>query len=158
MKRYLIRSVKYFCALCVICIAVLALLLATGASALSLDDLFYVMFHTTRYARLLAAIVVLAAFYPKFGFTVRRVEGDIDEDREQIINAFRSAGFSLRGTEDGTLVFRADGLPHKLLLLCEDEIRVSRYGQWIEIDGIRRGVARVEYRLDSYLQMKRRNG
>lgn len=45
----------------------------------------------------------------------------------------------------------------KLLLLWEDEIRVSQYGQWIELDGIRRGVARVQYRLDSYLQMKRRN-
>ena len=78
-------------------------------------------------------------------------------DREQIVNAFRSAGFSLRREEEGTLFFRADGFVQKLLLLWEDEIRVSQYGQWIELDGIRRGVARVQYRLDSYLQMKRRN-
>ena len=45
-------------------------------------------------------------------------------------------------------------LLHRLLLLFEDEILVSQYGQWILIEGIRRGVARVIYRLDSYIRMK----
>ena len=141
--KYFIRSLKYFVALCVICVAILALMLATGTSALTLDQTVYVMFHTSRYATLFAAIVVLAALYPKFGFVVRKVEGDVEENREQIINAFKSAGFSLRGEEDG------------VMLLGEDEIKVSQYGQWIQIDGIRRGVARVEYRLDSYIQMSK---
>ena len=142
--KYFIRSLKYFVALCVICVAILALMLATGTSALTLDQTVYVMFHTSRYATLFAAIVVLAALYPKFGFVVRKVEGDVEENREQIINAFKSAGFSLR-----------DGPLRKLMLLGEDEIKVSQYGQWIQIDGIRRGVARVEYRLDSYIQMSK---
>ena len=43
---------------------------------------------------------------------------------------------------------------HRLLLLFEDEILVSQYGQWILVEGIRRGVARVIYRLDSYIRMK----
>ena len=141
--KYFIRSLKYFVALCVICVAILALMLATGTSALTLDQTVYVMFHTSRYATLFAAIVVLAALYPKFGFVVRKV------------NAFKSAGFSLRGEEDGVMTFRADGPLRKLMLLGEDEIKVSQYGQWIQIDGIRRGVARVEYRLDSYIQMSK---
>ena len=70
--KYFIRSLKYFVALCVICVAILALMLATGTSALTLDQTVYVMFHTSRYATLFAAIVVLAALYPKFGFVVRR--------------------------------------------------------------------------------------
>ena len=64
--KYFIRSLKYFVALCVICVAILALMLATGTSALTLDQTVYVMFHTSRYATLFAAIVVLAALYPKF--------------------------------------------------------------------------------------------
>ena len=107
--KYFIRSLKYFVALCVICVAILALMLATGTSALTLDQTVYVMFHTSRYATLFAAIVVLAALYPKFGFVVRKVEGDVEENREQIVNAFKSAGFSLRGEEDGVMTFRADG-------------------------------------------------
>ena len=156
MKKYLIRSAKYFVALCVLLVAIMALNRAMG-STLTIRETFYVMFHTTRGLLLPVVVVVLALCYPRFGFIVRRVEGDTELDREQIVNAFRSAGFSLRREEDGTLFFRADGFVQKLLLLWEDEIRVSQYGQWIELDGIRRGVARVQYRLDSYLQMKRRN-
>lgn len=156
MKKYLIRSAKYFVALCVLLVAIMALNRAMG-STLTIRETSYVMFHTTRGLLLPVVVVVLALCYPRFGFIVRRVEGDTELDREQIVNAFRSAGFSLRREEEGTLFFRADGFVQKLLLLWEDEIRVSQYGQWIELDGIRRGVARVQYRLDSYLQMKRRN-
>ena len=155
MKKYIVRSLKYFFALCVLCIALMGLMLMTGTSALSLDDTLYVMLHTDRYLMLFAAIVALAAVYPRFGFVVRKVEGDVEENREQIVNAFKSAGFSLRGEEDGVMTFRADGPLRKLMLLREDEIKVSQYGQWIQIDGIRRGVARVEYRLDSYIQMSK---
>ena len=42
--KYFIRSLKYFVALCVICVAILALMLATGTSALTLDQTVYVMF------------------------------------------------------------------------------------------------------------------
>ena len=155
MKKYIVRSLKYFFALCVLCIALMGLMLMTGTSALSLDDTLYVMLHTDRYLMLFAAIVALAAVYPRFGFVVRKVDGDVEENREQIVNAFKSAGFSLRGEEDGVMTFRADGPLRKLMLLGEDEIKVSQYGQWIQIDGIRRGVARVEYRLDSYIQMSK---
>lgn len=153
--KYFLRSLKYFCALCVLCIVLMGLMLMTGTSALSLDDTLYVMFHTDRYLMLAAAIVVLSALYPRFGFVVRKVEGDMELNREQIINAFRSAGFSLRSEEDGEMTFRADNFLRKLMLLGEDEIKVTQYGQWIALDGIRRGVARVEYRLDSYIQMTR---
>ncbi|MDE6876252.1 MAG: hypothetical protein K2P00_00285, partial [Alistipes sp.] len=93
--NYFLRSLKYFAALCILCFALMALMLVTGTSALSARETFYVMFHTTRYLTLLGAIVVLAAFYPRFGFVVRRVEGDTARHRQQIVNAFKSAGFSL---------------------------------------------------------------
>ena len=153
--KYFIRSLKYFVALCVLCAAIMALNRLSGFATLTLEETFYVMFHTTRGMMLPAVIVLLAAFYPKFGFVQRKVEGDVGENREQIVNAFRSSGFSLRSEEDGVMVFRADTLLQKLMLLGEDEIRVSQYGQWIVLDGIRRGVARVQYRLDSYIHMTR---
>lgn len=155
--RYLIRSAKYFCALCVLCTAIIYANSLTGMAALSVQETFYVMFHTPRGLLMPVMIVVMAACYPRFGFVVRKVEGDVEENRQQIVNAFRSAGFSLCREEEEKLIFRADGRLHRLLLLCEDEIEISQYGQWILLQGIRRGVARVEYRLDSYLQMSRRN-
>lgn len=151
--KYLIRSVKYFFALSVLFIALTWLMTAT--SALTLEGVLYEMLHTDRYLRVMIVIVALAAAYPRFGFVVRKVEGDVELNREQIVNAFRAAGFSLRAEKDGVMTFRADNFMQKLVLLGEDEIKVSQYGQWITLDGIRRGVARVQYRLESYLQMTR---
>lgn len=153
--KYLVRSLKYFFALCVLCMAIIALNLATGFSAMTFDEFVFVMFHTPRGLLMPGVIVLLAAFYPKFGFVCRKVEGDAVQNREQIVNAFKSARFSLHREEEGAMFFRADGLLHKLMLLGEDEIKVSQQGPWIVLNGIRRGVARVQYRLDSYIQMTR---
>lgn len=149
---YLIRSLKYFAALCVLCMAAVALNLEFELSPLTLDEYLYIMLHTPRGLLLPTVLVVLAAFYPRFGFTVRTVEGDMTRHREQIVNAFKSARFSLRSEHDGVMTFRADGLLHKLMLLGEDEIKVSQQGDRIVLDGIRRGVARVVYRLEIYIQ------
>ena len=157
IMKYFIRSLKYFCALCVLCAAIMYLNRMAGTARLTVTETLYVMFHTPRGMMLPAVILLLAAFYPKFGFIVRQVEGDIDDNREQILNAFRSEGFSLRSEHDGVMVFRADNWGRKLMMLGEDELIVSQYGQWIRIEGIRRGVARVQYRLDSFLEMIRRN-
>lgn len=155
--KYFIRSLKYFCALCVLCLAIMLLNRLAGSSVLTLRETFYVMFHTPRGMLLPAVVVLLAAFYPRFGFVSRRVEGDVEKDREQILNAFRAAGFSLRAEQDGVMVFRADSPLHKLTMLWEDEIRVAQFGQWIEIDGIRRGVARAQLQLETFLRNKRYN-
>lgn len=154
--KYLIRSLKYFVALCVLCLALMALMLLTGTSALNLEQTLEMMFHTDRYAMLLGAIILLAAFYPRFGFVLRKVEGDVAKNREQIINAFKTAGFSLRDEANGVMSFRCDGIMQRLMLLGEDEIKVSQSRAHIVLDGIRRGIAKVEFRLDSYIQMSNR--
>ncbi|MBR5849814.1 MAG: hypothetical protein IKZ12_01955 [Alistipes sp.] len=151
--KYFLRSVKYFCAMCVLCVALMALMILTGTSAMNAEDTLYLMFHSDRFVMLGGALVVLAATYPLFGFVVRRVEGDLTRHREQVEQAFRVAGFALVGEENGTLIFRGEGLGKRLMLLFEDEIRVYQEGDQIAIDGIRRGVAVVAYRLDSYIQM-----
>lgn len=155
--KYFIRSLKYFCALCVLCVAIMYLNRLAGTARLTIGETFQVMFQTPRGMMLPAVIVLLAAFYPKFGFVTRQVEGDITENRTQILNAFRSAGFSLRSEEQEVMTFRADNWIRKILMLGEDELKVSQYGQWIRIEGNRRGVALVQYRLDSYLERIRKD-
>lgn len=162
MMRYTIRSVKYFCLLAVLYVAVMAAMYYSGTMAQPLADDFFrtlrlQLLGTPRGWTMLAAVVVLAAAYPRFGFGVRRVEGDLDRHRTQIVNAMRACGFEpVRETEDA-LFFRGAGLWKRLTLLFEDELRVSRYGQWIEIEGIRRGAVRVAWRLEGYLAHCREN-
>lgn len=155
--KYLIRSLKYFVALCVLCVVLMALMILTGSSNLTAEETIYLMFHSDRFVLLGVAMVVLAAAYPRFGFITRRVEGDVEQHRTQINNALHTAGFRLIKEEDGVLFFRGDGLLKRLSLLFEDEISVRQYGQWIEIEGIRRGVAKAWYLLDSYIEMVKRN-
>lgn len=155
--KYLIRSLKYFVALCVLCVVLMALMILTGSSNLTAEETLYLMFHSDRFVLLGVAMVVLAAAYPRFGFITRRVEGDVEQHRTQINNALHTAGFRLVKEEDGVLYFRGDGLLKRLSLLFEDEISVRQYGQWIEIEGIRRGVAKAWYLLDSYIEMVKRN-
>ncbi len=126
-------------------------------SRLNAKQMVYVMFHTWRGALLPVAVVAAAALYPVFGFTKRQVAGSVATDRRQVMTAFEVAGFSLVGEVEGVMTFRASGFVKRLTMLFEDEIRVSQCGEYILLDGNRRGVARVAYQLDSYIRNKRRD-
>lgn len=142
------RAVKYFAAFCVIYLAVVWLSVSTmNGYDQSVWDYVWATLQTTRGQLLVVAVVVLSAFYPRFGFITRRVEWDMEDERDQIIATFALAGFSLREEGDGRMVFRADNMLDRLVMLFEDEITVVQYGQWIDITGIRRGVAKVVYRM-----------
>ena len=149
--KYLIRSVKYFIALCVLYLIIMALMLLTNTSVLTPSETFSALVHSTRGQVLIVAVVLLSALYPKFGFIRRQEIGSL----RKILNAFVSEGFKPVRESEHEMVFRADSLFKRLTLLFEDEIRVTQTGEWITIEGIRRGVARVYYRLQSYLERTR---
>ncbi len=149
--KYLIRSVKYLVALTVLYLAVLLLMTLMRTSLLSPAETLAMLVHSTRGQVLIAVVVVLAALYPRFGFVRRRVAGSLAADREQIVRAFETEGFALSSERPGELVFRGGSLLKRLGLLFEDEIRVTQQGDDMQLDGIRRGVARIAYRLGSYL-------
>ena len=115
--KYLIRSLKYFVAMCVLSVALMGLMILTGTSPMTAEETFYLMFHSDRFVMLGIAIVILSATYPLFGFMKKRVEGDTTAHRQQIENAFRSAGFRLVKEEDEVLYIRGDGLLKRLTLL-----------------------------------------
>ena len=108
--KYLIRSVKYLLALVVLYLAVLMLMTLTRTSLLSPAESLSMLVHSTRGQLLIAAVVVLAALYPRFGFISRRVGGNLRTDREQIVRAFETEGFALRRETPGELVFRGGSL------------------------------------------------
>lgn len=146
--KYLIRSAKYFAAFCVLYLAVVWLSLTTTKGMdVSVWDYIVATFQTTKGQLLGVAVVVLSALYPRFGFVTRRVECDMESDRDHIIATFALAGFSLKGESDGRMVFRATGPLDRIAMLFEDEITVEQYGQWVDLTGNRRGVAKVAYRL-----------
>ena len=155
--RYFVRAVKYLFAFCVLYVGIVWLSMATGHDmGVSVWEQIAATFQTTRGQLLGLAVVVLSAIYPRMGFITRRVECSMEEDSEQVMNAFALSGYKLISEEEGRKVFRAAGVIDKLIMLFEDEIVAEQYGQWVEIKGIRRGVARVYYRLATYMQNKHR--
>lgn len=146
--KYLIRSVKYFLAFCVLYVGVVYLSIMTSKGMdLGVWEYIVAAFETTRGKMLGLAVVVLSALYPRMGFMTRRVECDMVEERDYLIQMFAVAGFSLKEESEGRMVFRADNILSRLVMLFEDDITVEQYGQWIDITGIRRGVAKVVYRM-----------
>ena len=145
--RYFIRALKYFAAFCVLYFAIVWLsVMTTKGMDISAWDYIVANFQTTRGQLLGLAVVVLSAVYPRMGFMTRRVECDMEAERDYILRVFAAAGFTLKEESDGRMVFRADSALSRLFMLFEDEIVVDQYGQWIDISGIRRGVAKVLYR------------
>ena len=145
--RYFIRALKYFAAFCVLYFAIVWLsVMTTKGMDISAWDYIVANFQTTRGQLLGLAVVVLSAVYPRMGFMTRRVECDMEAERDYILRVFAAAGFTLKVESDGRMVFRADNILSRLFMLFEDEIVVEQYGQWIDISGIRRGVAKVLYR------------
>ena len=144
--RYLIRSVKYLLAFCVIYLAVVWLSLKTTRGMdVSVMDYVLATLQTTKGQLLMAAVVVLSALYPRFGFMTRRVECDMEEERDSLLANMALAGYTLREESEGRRVFRATSILDRIVMLFEDEIVVEQYAQWINITGIRRGVAKVVF-------------
>lgn len=145
--KYFVRALKYFTAFCVLYLVIVWLSLKT-TKGLEVDMWDYIVatFQTTRGKMLGLAVIVLSAAYPRFGFITRRVECDMVDERDYLLRVFAVAGFSLKEESEGRMVFRADNILSRLVMLFEDDIVVEQYGQWIDITGIRRGVARVLYR------------
>lgn len=154
----MVRAIKYFVAFCVLYLGIVWLgLKSSNGMDYSVWESVVMTMQTTRGLLLAAAVVVLSALYPRFGFMTRRVECDMEEDREQLLNAFTLSGFALKEESEGRMVFRADNLARRIVMLFEDEIVVEQYAQWVDIKGIRRGVANASYRLDLYMDAKQRS-
>lgn len=152
--RYLVKCVKYFVAFCVLYVALVWLATKTSSAGLDISvwDSIMITLQSQRGWMLMVAVVLLSAFYPRFGFMTRQVEAQLGDDREQIIKAFELSGFALYSESDEKLVFRGDNILKRGFMLFEDEITVSQYGQWVVLSGNRRGVAKAAYRLEMLIQ------
>lgn len=146
--KYLVRSVKYLAAFVVLYLAVVWISLATTKGYdVGVWDYVMATFATSKGKMLGVAVVLLAAAYPRMGFITRSVECDMQQEHDYILQKFAAAGFSLKHEGEGCMVFRANNIIDRLIMLLEDEIVVKQLEGQIEISGIRRGVARVIYRM-----------
>ena len=149
IMRYLIRAVKYFFAFCVLYVGVVWLSILTQKGMdISVWDSISATMATERGRMLALAVVALSAAYPFFGFVKRSVKWDMASEADRLVEIFAAAGFALKQQGEGKMVFKANNILDRLVMLFEDEIVVEQQGEQITLSGIRRGVAKVIYRLN----------
>lgn len=157
MGRYIVRSLKYLLFISVLYIALVWLMSVTSYSEkVDMWLLLESQLRSEQGTLLIVAFIALAIFYPRFGFMRRKVEGvDITRDRIRVDNAMRVYGFMFVGMEGETLVYRANGVIKRLSFMYEDRVEVRVVDGGVEIDGIRRAVARIAFQLSAYIDNSR---
>ena len=156
--KYAIRSLKYLILFCVLYVAMTWLSSISQYDGLvDVETLLRAQLGSERGLWLVVCMVVLALFYPRFGF-VRRVVKDVDieNDRIRIDNAMKLYGFKFAEVRDGVAIYRAEGLLRRITLLFEDEIVVRQVEGGVEIEGLRRTAVRIIYQLSAYIEHKER--
>ncbi|MFI3302316.1 MAG: hypothetical protein SNH35_00955 [Rikenellaceae bacterium] len=146
---YFSRAIKYLLSLCIIYVVVIYAMSFAGVAASTPEATFASLISTSRGIIMIIAILALSFSYPVFGFMRQEVTGDMESDREAIISSFAAYGFSLRSEGDGEMVFGSDNLIRKITLLFEDKITVTQVGNKLVVEGIRRVVPSVIYRLEA---------
>lgn len=158
MKRYWIRSVKYLGAFYVLYIGMLWVMhYFNNTVGITFKQRLQMMFDDGdwRGVGMIVASIVLAATYPLFGYTKRRIVGNITTYREQINRAADFTGLVLVSESENELIYRAKGV-RRLVMLFEDEVKVRQIGEEIEIEGLRRVAVRMAIDAERYITNKRR--
>lgn len=156
--KYAVRSLKYLILICVLYVALTWLsALYTYGGMVDVVTLMRAQLVSERGMWLIVASLLLAIFYPRFGYICRVVQGaDIEADRIRIDNAMKIYGFKFVEVRDGALVYRAEGIINRIVLLFEDEILVRQIEGGIEVEGIRRRAVRILLQLKAYIEHKGR--
>ena len=140
--RYCVRSVKYLIRLLVLLAAVFALMQWSGTSRFSSEGFMQEFFCSMRGAVFTAAVLVWCALYPRVEYVRRKVPAvHTGSEAADIIRACESAGMRIESRTDTCMVFRSDSTLRRVLLLWEDDVRITDCGDGIEIAGNRRAVA-----------------
>ncbi len=152
MKKCIVRSAKYFLKLVLLLAVIYGLLFLTGTSRISAEVFFREMFSTYRGWAMIAALVLLAAVYPSFGFVRRTVRADFVRDREKILKAFAADGYTAVSATGREMIMRASSPVRRLANMYDDAVTVVPGSEGIVIEGIRKEAVRAEFRLKTYLE------
>lgn len=147
MNTYTRRAVKYLIWLTLLFVLIFTLMMATGTSAQSPAESLQILFGSQRGLLMIGMILVLALFYPRFGFVRREIKANLDTDREKIIQAFEMSRFMLVCEEGNRLTFRTRLPIQRALLLWEDTVTLTADDNYVTIEGIRKEVVKIEYRM-----------
>ncbi|MDR2935857.1 MAG: hypothetical protein LBU80_00730 [Rikenellaceae bacterium] len=117
-------------------------------------EAFRHVFGNTEGLILLMFVVVSTLISPLMGFVTREVRANVAEDRDTVLRVFEMCGYKLVGESHGEMFFRAAGKFLRLRLLYEDMISVTFDDKYLTMNGPRKEVVKIEFRLKTFLNNK----
>ena len=132
MKRYIIRSVKYFLYLIIIMTLLLAILVLLGLAEADPAEIFVGGYSS--YWKIGLAFLALAAIYPRFGYSKNEIISGV-ELKPLILSVMDSRGYTLRSEEGDTMVFIKRSPLDRALRMWEDAISFTKTEAGYDIEG-----------------------
>ncbi len=142
---YFSRALKCLFKLVVLLTVVFVAMSLTGTLETGGLPLLKALLASTRGIILMAVIVLWSAAYPFTSFTRMSVRMAWDEER--IVNAFAAYAYEPESRSEDKMTFRAKSVLRRVLWQFDDRVTVTRDGGFIDIEGLKRIVPRVETRL-----------
>ena len=153
--KYIVRAVGYFIRIVALVVGIYALLWVTGSARVSTGAFWDELFTSQRGMLLWGVVFVVSLLYPLYGFVRRTVKADAVADQEEIHRAFIVAGYNKGASEGSVTVFRVSSPLRRLMLFGEDKITVTDNGDGtITLDGIRKEVVQLEFRIHTFVDNK----
>ncbi len=152
MNLYLVRALKCFLKLAILLALVFAAMSLTGTLNTGGLSMVQALFASTRGLVLLGVIVVWSAVYPIVSFC--KVSVRMEFDRERLVDAFATYAYEPESESEaeGQMTFRCTSTLRKILWQFDDRVTVTRDGGFVDIEGLKRIVPRVESRLKSMMR------
>ena len=132
MKRYIIRSVKYFLYLIIIMTLLLAILVLLGLAEADPAEIFVGGYSS--YWKIGLAFLALAAIYPRFGYSKNEIISGV-ELKPLILSVMDSRGYKLRSEEGDTMVIIKRSPLDRALRMWEDAISFTKTEAGYDIEG-----------------------
>ena len=132
MKRYIIRSVKYFLYLIIIMTLLLAILVLLGLAEADPAEIFVGGYSS--YWKIGLTFLALAAIYPRFGYSKNEIISGV-ELKPLILSVMDSRGYKLRSEEGDTMVFIKRSPLDRALRMWEDAISFTKTEAGYDIEG-----------------------
>lgn len=132
MKRYIIRSVKYFLYLIIIMTLLLTILVLLGLAEADPAEIFVGGYSS--YWKIGLAFLALAAIYPRFGYSKNEIISGV-ELKPLIRSVMDSRGYKLKNEDGDTMVFIKRSPFDRALRMWEDAISFTKTEAGYDIEG-----------------------
>lgn len=143
MKLSILRALKFLCYLLVVFSIVYGMMLLVGMAQVK-PEYFGEFLATTRGQYMIAAIFGLAALYPFYGVTTKKMTR---VGTSEIILRMEENGYKMILKEDKKLAFIPVSFMNRLKLRFDDRIDIDNSGDQTVIKGARRAVYTILYKL-----------